>query len=91
MLIHADKHPHHTFHDCAGTQIAGVSSFDTETKEVTVALLLGKRMPADFKPGFKPLQMPSDDPQTPHEWWVPEISFVLPGAYAKDSQGEVVK
>ena len=97
MLITAEKNPNHTVHDCVGTQIMGLRSFDTETNEVTVELLLGKRMPADFHPGYKPILMPVQDsdvdpgyPNPVHPAPV-EIAFVLPGAYAKDPAGELVK
>jgi hypothetical protein len=92
MLITVEKHPHHTVHDCAGTQIMGVSSFDTETSEIIVTLLLGKRMPADFHAGYKPLLMP--DPECEHAQPLPvavEVSLVLPGAYAIDPKGQLVK
>ena len=90
MLITIEKHPDYTVHDCAGTEIHGVSSFDTETREMLVTLHMGRRKPADFKSGFKPLLMP--DPDGSQFPWVPvDIALVLPGSYALDPQGELVK
>ncbi len=88
MLVSADTHPEVRVYDCRGTEICGVLSYDTDTQELEVALLLGKRVGADSRNGGSPLfmtgEVPADGPD------MVRICIVLPGSYAKDGRGELI-
>jgi hypothetical protein len=70
----------------------GVSEYNTETREITVALRVGATVPGEKLRKRKVLLMPDPDLAPGVHGCVPVfVTFTLPGSYARDPQGDLVK
>jgi hypothetical protein len=88
MKLNAEDHAPYQVYDFRGVRIPYVSGYDTETKEVTI-YLIGEWMNGDGVFVRERIAIKSSNFLNQAVRTI-ELTFVLPGSYAKDRNGNII-